>query len=136
MLQWNWPRNRWTKLNTLRMLQHHPFNLWSGSYLRQHSKIIKCKYQSMSFFSTGFHLQSKYPRNGKVGKLYKLELWRRTFLFPEYRLIKTTWRKGRGFWSLLFYPPSVSLSSVSSFWSHLYAERIWNLCKIFKKWTQ
>lgn len=85
---------------------------------------------STTVLITSFLLQSKNHRNGNIEKSYKLKPWRRTFPFPGYRLIKATLRKQRGFWSLLFCPPSASLSFVSSFWSHLYAERIWNLCKI------
>lgn len=87
-------------------------------------------YVKVQILITSFLLQSKNHRNGNIEKSYKLKPWRRTFPFPGYRLIKATLRKQRGFWSLLFCPPSASLSFVSSFWSHLCAEGIWNLCKI------
>lgn len=129
-----WETSQWFGLETLNILYSAYAITFSIQFLMKTLSTPKSKDNKMEVSTTvlitSFLLQSKNHRNGKIGKSYKLKPWRRTFPFPGYRLIKATLQKQRGFWSLLFCPPSASLSFVSSFWSHLYAEGIWNLCKI------
>lgn len=80
---------------------------------------MPCHYDhtpSNDCFINGFSPAVQITHKGNIEKSYKLKLGQKTFSFPEYRLIRTTWRKQIGFWSLVFCPPSVSLWFVSSFW--------------------